>query len=298
MGPTTCRPAEFPASTRPDASGYVVGPDSAESGSRATDRYCASVARSGSVDQDLMFDWLDETSGRSAAVIVPYLLDLLSPTSVVDVGCGNGAWSRAFLDVGISDVVALDGRPADVSRLRIPENLHETIDLARPLDLGRRFDLALCLEVAEHLPESCASTLVASLVVAADVIVFSAAIPGQGGEGHVNEQWPDSWAELFAGHGYVPVDALRARYWHDDEVAWWYRQNAYLYVSGETEVPTWASEIGSGFSFPPDVVHPGLLAQQLRRSDLSSQSLKSLLAAVPRGALSAARRRSGWGSRA
>jgi hypothetical protein len=106
-------------------------------------------------------------------------------------------------------------------------------DLTSPLELGRRYDLAISLEVAEHLPPEAAAGFVASLTRAAPVVAFSAAIPGQGGRGHVNEQWPAYWAELFARHGYEPVDALRPLLWDDPGVEWWYAQNVVVFASAE-----------------------------------------------------------------
>ena len=180
-------------------------------------------------------------SRESAAVVVPMLEELVGPRRVLDVGCGTGAWADAFdcetLGVDVHD-----------SHHVTAENYVQQ-DLSQPFDFGR-FDLALCLEVAEHLPEDAASTLVASLVNAAPVVAFSAAIPGQIGVGHVNCQWPDYWRAQFADHGYRQYDTLRARIWDDDRVAWWYRQNIFLY-SAEREFASRA---------PDRIVHPALFA--------------------------------------
>ena len=106
-------------------------------------------------------------------------------------------------------------------------------DLSTPLRLDRRFDLVLSLEVAEHLPEDAAATFVESLTRLGPAVLFSAAVPDQSGERHLNEQWPDYWVERFAAHGLVAVDAVRPRIWHDASVAWWYRQNALLFCDQE-----------------------------------------------------------------
>jgi hypothetical protein len=96
--------------------------------------------------------------------------------------------------------------------------------------LDRTFDLAISLEVAEHLPEEAADAFVESLTRLASVVLFSAAAPYQGGEHHVNERWPVYWAERFATHGYLSVDCIRRRIWANPAVEWWYAQNAFLYV--------------------------------------------------------------------
>src|SRR5205085_11975533 len=105
------------------------------------------------------------------------------------------------------------------------------IDLREPFELPRTFDLAVSLEVAEHLPASSASAFVESLTRLAPAVLFSAAVPHQGGWNHLNEQWPQYWAEIFARHGFFPVDCLRERFWDRPNVRWWYAQNMVLYLA-------------------------------------------------------------------
>jgi hypothetical protein len=145
------------------------------------------------------------------------------------VGCGTGLWLAAFKAAGVADYLGIDGDYVERRLLVIEPERFLGRDLTQPLDVGRRFDLAVCLEVAEHLPPASAGTLVGSLVRLAPVILFSAAIPYQMGEGHVNEQWPEYWRDQFAAHGYVVVDALRDRLWENKDVETWYRQNLLFY---------------------------------------------------------------------
>jgi hypothetical protein len=72
---------------------------------------------------------------------------------------------------------------------------------------------------------------VASLVGMADLVLFSAAIPRQGGSDHINERWQSWWADRFAAHGFVPIDCVRRRIWSNPSVEWWYAQNVLLYAS-------------------------------------------------------------------
>jgi len=169
-------------------------------------------------------------SARSARRIVPQLIRFLSPKSVVDVGCGIGTWTHEFWLRGIEDVLGVDGPyiPKDV--LLIDHRLFFPADLSEPLNLKRTFDLALTLEVAEHLSSHRARTFIADLVRLAPVVAFSGAIPGQGGANHINEQWPDYWEKLFAEHDYIPRDCLRQCLWDDPEIEFWYRQNLILFV--------------------------------------------------------------------
>jgi hypothetical protein len=168
---------------------------------------------------------------RSAQAVLPQLLELAPARSLVDVGCGWGTWMRVAHDLGVPEIAGVDGDWVDPGDLEVPAAAFHRADLADPLALDRRYDLAISLEVAEHLPEEAAAGFVASLAAAADVVAFSAAIPGQGGHGHRNERWPAYWAALFARHGYEPVDALRPLLWDDPGVEWWYAQNLVMYVS-------------------------------------------------------------------
>ena len=103
-------------------------------------------------------------------------------------------------------------------------------DVGREFDLNRRFDLVQSLEVAEHLPAACADTFVDNLARHGDVILFSAAVPGQGGEHHVNEQPYEYWRSKFAQRGYRVFDCVRARILRNAEIQPWYRYNVVLFA--------------------------------------------------------------------
>jgi SAM-dependent methyltransferase len=171
-------------------------------------------------------------SRRSADTLLPIIRDLVHPASVVDIGCGVGTWLAGWRALGVEDVLGVDGDWVDRAQLQIPGERFRPQDLTTALGLGRRFDLAMSLEVAEHLDAAHADRFVANLVALAPVVLFSAAIPGQGGTHHVNEQWPEYWRAKFAGHGYEIVDCLRRRIW-DAPIDYCYAQNAFLYVSRE-----------------------------------------------------------------
>lgn len=176
------------------------------------------------------YEWLRPGVRRSAEAVVPLIVDLVRPASVVDVGCGTGTWVAVFSEHGVSDVLGIDGdwvRPF----LEIPESRFRSADISAPVNVGRSFDLAVCLEVAEHLPETSARVLITSLTRASSLVLFSAAVPGQAGTGHVNLQWAEYWARLFAEAGYVPVDYVRRRIWRNDDVDWWYIQNTLIYAA-------------------------------------------------------------------
>jgi SAM-dependent methyltransferase len=201
-------------------------------------------------------------STSSARVVVPLLRSLVGFSSVVDVGCGIGAWLSVFAETGTGDFLGLDGPWVKPEDLLIPRERFVSADLARaepPAAAGRRFDLALSVEVAEHLPEGSADRFVAMLTGLAPVVAFSAAIPGQGGTDHVNEQWPDYWAAKFAARGYVWIDAVRPRVWADPRVQWWYAQNLVVYADRTrlSEQPALGALVGADQRAGPSrLVHP------------------------------------------
>jgi SAM-dependent methyltransferase len=193
----------------------------------------------------------------SARAVLPLVLELVSVRSAVDVGCGVGAWISVLMELGVADVVGVDGSHVPSEQLLFPRPLFVPHDLARDTELGRTFDLAMSLEVAEHLPMERAEAFVDFLARLAPVVLFSAAIPGQGGVGHVNERWQEYWATLFAARHYVSVDAIRHRVWTNDDVEPWYAQNVLIFASPraltESRRLREAAEIRDR---PMNVVHP------------------------------------------
>ena len=167
---------------------------------------------------DRFFDFHREGSQRSAREVIPVVRQFIEPKSVVDVGCGIGTWLSEFENAGITDCLGIDGGYVDREQLLIERERFQVHDLEMPLNLDRRFDLAVSLEVAEHLPAACADTFVESLTRLSSAILFSAAIPRQGGDHHVNEQWPEYCQERFERHGYVVVDCLRRLLWRNANV--------------------------------------------------------------------------------
>jgi len=177
------------------------------------------------------FEYVNASARAAAERIVPLLQRQLAPGSVLDVGCGQGAWLAVWQHCGVGDVFGVDGAYVDRSRLLFAPERFCAHDLAQGFDLERTFDLVQCLEVAEHLPPSSAEPLVDSLVRHGEVIVFSAAPPGQGGHEHVNERSYEYWRGLFLHRGYLPLDWLRPRILTAAAIDPWYRYNTLLYVS-------------------------------------------------------------------
>lgn len=209
---------------------------------------------------------LGNTALPSARRIVPLLLDWFVPASVIDIGCGDGSWLSVFRDHGVNDIFGIDGHWVDETQLRIPPPQFRRAELDKALEIDRRFDLAMSLEVAEHLPATRAAGFVAEITAVAPVVLFSAAIPEQGGLNHINEQWPDYWVKLFAAHGYRAADVIRWKIWDDPAVTWWYKQNILLFVRDDMVAANakLRAAMDRAPADPPALVHPERFLQAVR----------------------------------
>jgi len=167
----------------------------------------------------------------AANEIVPFIINILEPKSVVDVGCGIGTWLKVFKDNGVADILGIDGDYVDKEMLKInPKNFKE-FNLEKLYISKRKFDLAISLEVAEHLSPRTADDFVKTLIGLSNTIIFSAAIPNQGGQNHINEQKPIYWIEKFEKRGFKLYDILRPIFWNNQNVDSWYRQNIFLFTN-------------------------------------------------------------------
>jgi SAM-dependent methyltransferase len=178
------------------------------------------------------YRYISQGAVDSARQLLPVLRGVLpGPVeSVLDVGCGAGAWLSVWKDPG-TEVVGLDGDYLNPDQLMIEPQEFVAVDLSAGFDLQRRFGLAQSLEVAEHLPETAAARFVQCLCAHADLVLFSAAPPGQGGENHINEQPYEYWRRLFQDQGYDMHDPVRSALQGKNEVKPWYRYNTFLYVN-------------------------------------------------------------------
>ncbi len=202
------------------------------------------------------YNALTDDSARSAAKVVPMIIDLFHPSSVLDVGCGTGTWLAEFVRHGVDDIIGVDGGFADTAQLRIRGEQFRRVELEEGFDLNRTFDLVVSLEVAEHLSPAAADRFVESLCRHSDRVVFSAAIPGQFGLNHVNCQWQDYWSGLFEQRGFSYFDELRWRTWGEGDIAAYYRQNIMIFAKGPR-----AANLPAPVS-PPRVVHPDVYADR------------------------------------
>ena len=168
---------------------------------------------------------------RSAEEMVPFIMDYIKPKTVLDVGCGIGTWLKVFSKyTAVSNLLGIDGDYVKKEEFLIAKEQFMPVDLNKAFLLKNRYDLVISLEVGEHLEESAADAFIKSLTNHADVIIFSAAVPYQGGDRHLNSQWPDYWRSKFNSVGFNAHDTFRRRFWNNENINWWYRQNMFLYV--------------------------------------------------------------------
>lgn len=176
------------------------------------------------------FDYIENGSILSAREMVPIIMEMLHPNSILDVGCGRGAWLSVWKEAGVERVKGVDGMYLSGKRLMIDESEIIFADLSNPFELGEKFDLVVSLEVAEHLPEASAHTFISSLCRHGDMVLFSAATKGQGGEYHVNEQPLSYWQAIFDRQGYLAFDIVREQIRGNANIKPWYKYNTVLYI--------------------------------------------------------------------
>jgi SAM-dependent methyltransferase len=236
------------------------------------------TGRNTKIYDDTSVEKATKGSLESARVIAPIVTALLNPKSVIDFGCGHGAWLKAFKENGIRAIQGVDGPWVDRSRLLIDSTFFRSLDLCHARDLYGQWDLAICLEVAEHLPKNTSEPLVQILSSVAQAVLFSAAVPGQSGRGHINEQWPAYWRQLFERRGFRRLDPIRRHVWQDSRVDWWYRQNIFLYISEHALAASEAlrSEQELACRMQDEWIHMRVLS--------SHTSLRGVLRELPRAA--------------
>ncbi len=198
---------------------------------------------------------------QSARIYLKYLWQFFQPVSVLDVGCGRGAWLKACRELGSTTLLGFDGGLSNQSSMIDSAINFHGINLNEAFSVPYKVDLAMTLEVAEHLQPATAPFFVKLLTDAADAVLFSAAYTKQGGTYHINEQPHTFWAKLFAEHGFVPFDLFRPLFWGNEDVCFWYRQNVFAYVKRNS--PVFLQLASHGFRELADIsfmdcIHPDL----------------------------------------
>lgn len=211
--------------------------------------------------EDKFYELEKAVSLSNAEIILPYILNKIECTSIVDFGCGVGEWLNVAKNLGVTEVLGLDG---EYAREHITISDHEffAVDFTKDVQLNKRYDLAISLEVAEHLPLESSKHFIHTITSYSDIVLFSAAIPGQGGTMHINEQYPSYWKNLFYECGFELCDVLRKKFWDNEQVESFYKQNMFIYCKKELE-----NDIQKAFACNNqiiDIVHPQMFEMRMK----------------------------------
>ncbi len=206
---------------------------------------------------DDYYSWQSRRSYQSAEVFLKVLFDIYKPKSVADFGCGQGAWLVVCEKMGASMLHGYDGEWIKKEKLYSKNIKFFSVDFESEVIPQGKYDLAISVEVAEHISDKNADAFVNMLTIASDVIVFGAAIKQQGGSNHINEQWQTYWVNKFFSNGYVCFDIFRPKLWHNNNIEWWYRQNTFLFVKKDVIYKIFKSNDLKKYEIPIyDIVHP------------------------------------------
>ena len=210
---------------------------------------------------------------NAAQTIMAYIYDKIKPKSIVDFGCGSGTWLCAIKKLGCNNILGIDGKYVKEDWLLFEKSKFLAADLTENIELPQKYDMAISLEVAEHISEEKSETYLKNLTKASDLILFSAAIPYQGGTNHINEQFPSYWIKKFEKYGYVSYDCLRWKFWDNPDIAFWYRQNIMFFVKKEK-----IDELKKIFpvkELPTDLVHPQRLKNLVQENSKEKQDIEN-----------------------
>lgn len=183
------------------------------------------------VYDDTFYKNRNEQTKYAARKIINILFDYFEVESAIDIGCGVGTWLNELKNQGIKKVKGLDGDYVNRKYLVIDNNEFVPTDISDTINVKEKYDLAISLEVAEHLPIERAKSFVSDLCKMSDVVMFSAAIKFQGGDNHINEQRISYWIQLFKNNGYEVMDIIRPEIWTDIKIPVWYRENMVIFVN-------------------------------------------------------------------
>lgn len=212
---------------------------------------------------------------ESALLILKYIFDLVNVKSIIDLGCGTGIWLKAAKELGVLEIVGVDFHN-NYNMLVFPKENYIKKNLIDNFYIDKKFDLAICLEVAEHLPENNTNDLIRKLVGLSDLILFSAAIPFQGGTNHINEKWQSFWVWKFEEYGFKKIDIIRKNFWDNPSVRWWYSQNAFIFVNMKN-ITKYENLIKNATDLPLDIVHPKNYISKISKKGLLKRVINKII---------------------
>lgn len=223
---------------------------------------------------------------NSAVQVLKILFEVYKPKSIIDVGCGNGVWLNVANSLGVNEFLGIDGKWSGEWNKLPKENYFPcNLEEFKFEKINKKYDLALCLEVIEHIDNDSSILMIKEITKLSPVILFSAALPFQGGDHHINENWLDYWKNYFEKSNYYCFDFIRPQIWNNDDIYWWYRQNIVLFVNKNsheyTEISTKLDLLNIQSFEGLNIVHPQNYFEKLSEVSLR-QSLTILLRSIKR----------------
>jgi SAM-dependent methyltransferase len=213
---------------------------------------------------------------NSAKAVIPEILKYLNFSTILDVGCGIGTWLTVLKEHN-KIIHGIDGHYVDKTKLLINSDQFTPYDLDYPFDLKKKFDVVLSLEVAEHIKPENAYSFISSLCLHSDIIIFSAAIPGQEGTLHYNEQLNEYWVDMFNKSGFTGFDGIRHLIWNDKRISWWYRQNLLFFIrNNKVNDEKYTELIKVSTKFHNTYVHPELFTYKTNKAEYLSNRVDYL----------------------
>lgn len=186
--------------------------------------------------EEYLFYHTDETYA-SANIITKELIGYLPEiNSVVDIGCGMAAFAKAFQQAGVHEITLVDHPSLDISKCLVKENFRFVpCDLDNNMPNPIKADLAICTEVLEHINTKRSLKILDFITECADIVIFSAAVPRQGGLGHINEQRHKFWITEFKKRGFDYSDAFKSKISADNKILYWLTQNLFIFFRNQNE---------------------------------------------------------------
>jgi hypothetical protein len=207
---------------------------------------------------------------ESAREILNLVFNITKPNSILDVGCGRGSWLTVAKELGAKTIYGIDGQWNDGKHID-KHIVYKSMDLNKNFVLESKFDLTICLEVAEHLEANSANNLISSLVNTSDIIIFSAAFKYQGGVNHINQNLHSYWANLFLKYNFLAFDIIRPEIWSNDKVSYWYRQNTFLYLKKDSSK---FNDLSKAYNYVKnnklmDSIHPEMFFRKIESQSIT-----------------------------
>lgn len=202
-----------------------------------------------------------EGSYQSAYIILSYIKNYLKVNSIIDFGCGAGTWCLAAKNLGVSMIYGIDSNSLSRAQSNDCTINYIQSDIGKKMPLLPKFDLTISVEVGEHISENDSDAYITNLVNASNIILFSAAVPGQEGLHHINEQPLSYWVKKFKKHHFELVDSLRGVFWNNSSVEIWYRNNIVFFAHEESV--SWLTNALPKPQPIVDFIHPQLFERKI-----------------------------------